>query len=195
MGSRGGLSETRYGAVTYPAANGPSPGLFMVVLYGNTARMKQSARTAGAALLALSLLAGAPPAGLAQTSMTGSQQTALLQSALRHFDGETRMLAGLKNHIPSREVVPVSVAGLSIGTPERRTLTSTRTGTRHAALEDALSKATVADTDRANGQSPDQSSLAEYLQRRGIDPNTVVVVDVDTKTDAQNPHVTVFYRK
>ena len=26
-------------------------------------------------------------------------------------------------------------------------------------------------------------------------PNTVVVDDVDTKTDAQNPHVTVFYRK
>ena len=26
-------------------------------------------------------------------------------------------------------------------------------------------------------------------------PNTVVVDGVDTKTDAQNPHVTVFYRK
>ena len=157
--------------------------------------MKQTARTASAVLLALSLVAGAPLAGVAQTVMTGAQQAALLQSALAHFDSETRALAGLKNHIPSREVVPVAVAGLSIGTPERRTLTSTRTGSRHAALESALSKATVADTDRANGQSPDQSSLAEYLQRRGVDPNTVVVVDVDTKTDAQNPHVTVFYRK
>jgi hypothetical protein len=157
--------------------------------------MKHTARTASAALLALSLAAGAPLGGAAQTVMTGAQQATLLQRALTHFDSETRALAGLKNHIPSREVVPVAVAGLSIGTPERRTLTSTRTGSRHAALEAALSKATVADTDRANGQSPDQSSLAEYLQRRGVDPNTVVVVDVDTKTDAQNPHVTVFYRK
>ncbi len=145
-------------------------------------------------LLALSLAAGIPLAGAAETTMTGSQQTVMLQRALAHFDSETATLAGLKNHIPSREVVPVAVAGLSIGAPERRTLTTTRTGTRHAALEAALSKATVADVDRSNGQSPDQSSLAEYLQRRGVDPNTVVVVDVDTKTDRENPHVTVFYR-
>jgi hypothetical protein len=157
--------------------------------------MKQTARTASAALLALSLATGAPLAGAAQTVMTGSQQSVLLQRALAHFDSETQTLAGLKNHIPSREVVPVGVMGLSIGTPERRTLTATRTGTRHAALESALAKATVADVDRPNGASPDQSSLAEFLQRRGVDPNKVVVVDVDTKTDAQNPHVTVFYRK
>ena len=155
--------------------------------------MKQTARTASAALLALSLAAGIPLAGLTETMMTGSQQTALFQRALAHFDSETRTLAGLKNQIPSQEVVPVAVTGLSVGTPGRRT--ATWTGPRHAALTSALSKATVADTDRANGQSPDQSSLAEYLQRRGVDPNSVVVVDVDTKTDAQNPHVTVFYRK
>jgi hypothetical protein len=157
--------------------------------------MEYTARTASAALLALSLATGGPLAAAAQTTMTGSQQTAILRHALAHFDSETSTLAGLKNHIPSREVVPVGVAALSIGAPERRTLTRTATGSRHAALEAALGKATVADTDRPNGASPDQSSLAEYLQRRGVDPNTVVVVDVDTKTDAQNPHVTVFYRK
>ena len=155
--------------------------------------MKQTARMASAVLLALSLAAGIPLAGLAETMMTGSQQTALFQRALAHFDSETRTLAGLKNHIPSQEVVSVAVTGLAIGTPGRRA--PTWNGSRHTALASALAKATVADTDRANGQSADQSSLAEYLQRRGVDPNTVVVVDVDTKTDAQNPHVTVFYRK
>ena len=145
-------------------------------------------------MLAISLVAVVPLAGQAQTTMSGAQQTAMLRRALAHFDAETAALVGLKNHVPARDVVPVGVAGLSVGAPERRTLT-TRTGTRHAALEAALSKATVADTDRPNGASPDQSSLAEYLQRRGVDPNTIVVVDVDTKTDAQNPHLTVFYRK
>jgi hypothetical protein len=157
--------------------------------------MKRNVHTASAVLLALALAAGLPLAGTAQTTMTGKQQTALLQRALGNFDRETQSLAGLKDQIPSRDVVPVGVAGLSIGAPERRTLTRTRTGSRHAALESALSKATVADTDRPNGASPDQSSLAEFLQRRGVDPKTVVVVDVDTKTDPKNPHVTVFYSK
>ena len=69
--------------------------------------------------------------------------------------------------------------------------------TLHATGEDveALSKATVADVDRNNGQSPDQSSLAEYLQHLRIDPNKVVVVDVNPKLDPQNPRVTVFYRR
>ena len=68
-------------------------------------------------------------------------------------------------------------------------------GSRHAALEAALSKATVADVDRNNGQSEDQSSLAEYLQHLKIDPNAVVAVDVDPRHDPQNPRVTVFYRR
>jgi hypothetical protein len=157
--------------------------------------MKHTARKASAVLLAFTLTTAIPLAGTAQTTMTGGQQNSLFRRALAHFDAETAALAGLKNHIPSSEVVPVAVAGLSVGTPERSTLTATRTGSRHAALQAALSKATVADVDRANGQSPDQNSLAEYLQRRGVDPRTVVIVDVDTKTDAQNPHVTVFYRK
>ena len=157
--------------------------------------MKRNARTASAALLALALAAGIPLAGTAQTAMTGTQQSAMFGRALANFDRETQSLAGLKNHIPSRDVLPIGVTGLSIGAPERRTLVRTRTGSRHAALEAALSKATVANTDRPNGASPDQSSLAEYLQRRGVDPNKVVAVSVDSKTDAQNPHVTVFYGK
>lgn len=157
--------------------------------------MKRNVQTASAVLLTLVLTAGIPLAGAAQTVMTGKQQTAVLQHALATFDAETQRLAGLKDHIPSRDVVPVAVSGVSIGTPDRRTLARSRTGGRHAALQAALSKATVADTDRPNGASPDQSSLAEYLQRRGVDPNSVVVVDVDTKTDPKNPRVTVFYSK
>ena len=74
-------------------------------------------------------------------------------------------------------------------------LARTATGSRHAALGAALGKATVADVDRNNGQSEDQSSLAEYLQHLGIDPNKVVAVDVDPRQDPQNPRVRCLYRK
>jgi hypothetical protein len=144
-------------------------------------------------LAALALLA-VPTAAAAQTAMTGTQQSALFQSALAHMDTETQALATMRNHIPSREIVTVSVAGLALGPTQRRALGRAPAGTRHAALVAALSKATVADVDRNNGQSPDSSSLAEYLQHLGVDPNTVVAVDVNTKLDPQNAHVTVFYR-
>jgi hypothetical protein len=150
---------------------------------------------ATAALLAATFALGAPLAALAQTTMTGSQQVGYLRYALAHFDRETQTLATMKNHISSRDVVPVAVAGLNVGTPERRTLTRSAGGSRHAALMAALGKATVADVDRNNGQSEDSSSLAEYLQHLAIDPNKVVVVDVDPRQDPQNPRVLVFYRK
>jgi hypothetical protein len=127
--------------------------------------------------------------------MTGSEQVGYLRYALAHFDRETQMLATMKNHISSRDIVTVGVAGLNVGTPEKRTLTRTSGGGRHAALVNALGKATVADVDRNNGQSEDQSSLAEYLQHLGINPNNVVAVDIDGRRDAQNPRVMVFYRK
>jgi len=149
-------------------------------------------KASGTLLGAITLLA-IPTATVAQTAMTGAQQSAMFQSALAHMDTETQMLATMRNHIPSREIVTVSVAGLALGPTQRRTLGRAPAGTRHAALVAALSKPTVADVDRNNGQSPDSSSLAEYLQHLGIDPNKVVAVDVNTKTDPQNPHVTVFY--
>ena len=127
--------------------------------------------------------------------MTGSQQAAYLRHALANFDRETQMLATMKNHIPSHEVIAIAVGGLSVGTPERRTMTRSSRGSRHAALRAALDKATVADVDRNNGQSEDQSSLAEYLQHLRIDPNNVVAVDIDARQDPQNPHVIVFYRR
>ena len=128
-------------------------------------------------------------------TMTGSQQTAYLRHALANFDRETQMLATMKNHISSRDVIPVAVGGLSVGAPERRTLTRTSGGSRHAALRAALGKATVADVDSNNGPSEDQSSLAEYMQHLRIDPNNVVAVDIDPRQDPQNPRVLVFYRK
>ena len=154
--------------------------------------MKDNARKAGAALLASALALGIPLSTVAQTTMTGSQQTALLQYALVHIDAETRTLATMKNHISSRDIVAVSVT--QYGTETRRLLPRAG-GSRHAALESALSKATVADVDRNNGQSEDQSSLAEYLQHLRIDPNTVIAVDIDPRQDRQNPRVTVFYRR
>ncbi len=153
--------------------------------------VKTISRFAALALFASALAATAQ----AQTVMTGSQQTARLRYALAHYDGEVQTLAAMRNHISSREVIPVAVGGLSVGTPERRTLSATGSGRRHAALVAALGKPTVADVDRNNGQSEDQSSLAEYLQHLGVDPNTVVAVDVDPRTDPQNPRVLVFYRK
>ncbi|HEX3551121.1 MAG TPA: hypothetical protein VHT53_12130 [Candidatus Elarobacter sp.] len=151
-------------------------------------------RLTAAGVLAAALISAAAPCA-AQVTMTGSEQTARLRYALAHFDRETQTLATMRNQISSREVVPVAVGGLSVGTPERRTLAATRSGGRHAALIAALGKATVADVDRNNGQSEDQSSLAEYLQHLNVDPNRVVAVDVDARQDRENPRVLVFYRR
>ena len=143
-------------------------------------------------MLALALALGLPLAATAQSTMTGNQQTSLLQYALVHIDGETHTLATMKNHISSRDIVTVAVSQLSA--PTRRVL-SRAGGSRRTALVSALGKPTVADVDRNNGQSEDQSSLAEYLQHLRIDPNAVIAVDVDPRNDPQNPRVTVFYRR
>jgi hypothetical protein len=151
------------------------------------------AHKAATAILAGTLALGIPVVvGAQQTQMTGEQQTVLLQSALANIDKDTQMLASMRNQIPSHNVIPVPVGGMRMPTGRRapRPVSSER----HAALVAALGKATVADQDRNNGQSPDQSSLAEYLQHLNIDPNSVVAVDIDTKQDPQNPRVTVFYR-
>jgi hypothetical protein len=157
--------------------------------------MRQNACKAGTALLAAGLVLGAPLAATAQTSMTGDQQVVLLQSSLARMDRETQMLATMKNHISSRDVVPVRVTGLPVSAAGQRAMRSVLRGSRHAALVAALGKPTVADVDRNNGQSEDQSSLAEYLQHLKVDPNAVIAVDVDPRTDPQNPRVTVFYRR
>ena len=150
-----------------------------------------------ATAIALAIAFGLPAAGSAQTVMNGDQQVAMLQNALRNADRETRMLANLSNQISVTDIALVPVDGMRI------TATGSR-GTsydwvrpdarRHAALVAALSKATVADTDRRNGASEDQSSLAEYLQHHNVDPNRVVAVDVNGRQDPQNPRVTVFFR-
>jgi len=143
-------------------------------------------------LLAAALALATPPAARAQTTMTGSQQTSLLQYALAHVDAETNTLATMKNHISSRDIVAVAVA--QFGSATRRLLPRAG-GSRHTALVAALGKPTVADVDRNNGQSEDSSSLAEYLQHLRVDPNKVIAVDVDPRADPQNPRVTVFYRR
>jgi hypothetical protein len=146
------------------------------------------------AAVAAAVFIALPSLTAAQTQMSGSQQTAMLSSSLAHFDRETQLLAGLSNQISSHDIVPLPIRGLQLDSRARHDLVRGMSGSRHTALEAALSKATVADVDRANGQSPDQSSLAEFLQRSGIDPQKVVAVDVDNSHDAQNPRVTIFYR-
>lgn len=143
-------------------------------------------------MLAATLALGIPLAAESETTMTGSQQTSLLQYALVHMDRETQTLANAKNQISSHDIVAIAVT--QFGTATRRLLPRAG-GSRHAALESALAKATVADVDRNNGQSPDQSSFMEYLQHLRIDPNSVIAVDVDPRNDPQNPRVTVFYRR
>jgi hypothetical protein len=166
--------------------------MLKISAHGDNLRMKDTVRKAGTALLATALALGIPLAAAAQSTMTGSQQTSLLQYALAHIDAETHTLATMKNHISSRDIVTVAVA--QFGTATRRLLPRAG-GSRHAALVAALGKPTVADVDRNNGQSEDQSSLTEYLQHLRVDPNAVVAVDVDPRHDPQNPRVTVFYRK
>ncbi len=159
---------------------------------GNNVGMTQNARKAGTALLAAALALGMPAAASAQSTMTGSQQTSLLQYALVHVDAETHTLATMKNHISSRDIVTVAVSQFGAAT---RRLLPRAAGSRHTALVSALGKPTVADVDRNNGQSEDSSSLAEYLQHLRVDPNTVIAVDVDPRADPQNPRVTVFFRR
>jgi hypothetical protein len=161
---------------------------------GNDVSVKYNLGLASATLLLASAVLSASPAG-AQVAMSSTEQVVRLRSALSHFDRETHALATMTNQIPSSEVVPIPVAGLQIGVPGRRALLRATSPSRHAALQAALGKATVADVNRDNGQSPDQSSLAEYLQRLGIDPNKVVAVEIDSRRDRQNPRVSVFYQR
>jgi len=142
----------------------------------------------GVAVAALVL--GLPLAGLAQTD----QQAVIFSSALANIDQETRMLATMSNQIPSREVVPVSIDRLQLDGTTRYALARTASTGRRAALQAALGKIMVADENRVNGESEDQSTLAEYLQQLGIDPSKVVAIDIDGSHDRQNPRVTVFYR-
>ncbi len=156
--------------------------------------MRRNARAAAAALLAACVAFGIPCAGVAQTTMTGKQEAAMMSRAMQHFDRETQTLATMRNHISSRDIVTVAVVISDISI-SRRSGTAPAVIRHHAALVAALGRATVADVDRNNGQSEDSSSLAEYLQHLGIDPNKVVMVDIDPKHDRQNPRVTVFYRR
>lgn len=126
--------------------------------------------------------------------MTGRQEAAMMSRAMQHFDRETQTLATMRNHISSRDIVTVDVAISDISISRGRG-PAPPVIRHHAALVAALGKATVADVDRNNGQSEDSSSLAEYLQHLGIDPNKVVMVDIDPKPDRRNPRVTVFYRR
>ena len=154
--------------------------------------MKSNARTVAAAVLAGAFALVLPLTATSQTATTGQQEAALYHYATQHQDEEMQLLTTLRNHIPVREIVLVKVGPML--NPPGHLYGWKIFYERHAALVAALSKPTVAGVDRHNGQSPDQSSLAEYLQYANVDPYNVVAVDVDTKLDRENPRVTVFYR-
>ena len=101
----------------------------------------------------------------------------------------------MPNQISSRDVSVVAVNGLGWSAAQRSMMDATMAGAGYTALQAALAKATVADQDRANGSSEDQQSLAEHLQHMGVDPRSVVAVDIRRAGDAQNPHVIVYYRR
>jgi hypothetical protein len=142
--------------------------------------VKHIARGAVAGLLAASLSLAVPLAAFAQDA-----HAVTLEWALAHSARETRALAQTRNQISVTDIALVPVPGAPAGLAR---------GARRAGLQAALAKATVANTDRSNGASEDQQSLAEYLQQVGIDPNNVIAVDVSPRPDPQNPRVTVFYR-
>jgi hypothetical protein len=142
-----------------------------------------------AALLASAIAFGAPALASAQeepgTAATDSVATTRL-------DRETYALASLRQQIPQGTIAIVPIAGL--GRDQRRMLIRELTPQREAALQNAISAATVATEDRPNGISEDQVTLAEYLTELGIDPAHVVAVTIATNVDRENPPVTVYYR-
>ncbi|HEX3551122.1 MAG TPA: hypothetical protein VHT53_12135 [Candidatus Elarobacter sp.] len=153
-----------------------------------------------AALLGLGLPAvaaaqQAPDTAPVQASPVSDTQFSVIQNVIARQARTTQMLASMQNQISSRDISVVPVNNLRWNATQRSMLDSSIAGDGYNALQAALGKATVADVDRNNGQSEDQSSLAEYLQHMGIDPRTVVGVDIRRAGDAQNPHVIVYYRQ
>ncbi len=153
-----------------------------------------------AAMLGLGLPAAAaaqqaPDTTPAQTAPAMDTQFTAVQSVIARQPRTTQMLASMQNQISSRDISAVPVNGLGWNATQRSVLDANMTGDGYKALQAALSKATVAEQDRTNGSSEDQQSLAEHLQHMGIDPRTVVAVDVRRAGDASNPHVIVYYRR
>ena len=138
-----------------------------------------------AAALLVAAAVSPPPAG----AQTDEHRLPTASYAMSRIDRETQMLAAMRNQISEGEISMIAVSGL--GPSERRMLTPRR----RSALRAAMDKATVASNDRANGESEDQNSLSEYVQRHHVDPNNVLAVAIQNQPDPQNPHVTLFYRR
>lgn len=142
-----------------------------------------------AALLASAIAFGAPAFASAQEQPGAPETTAL---AWTRLDRETQALAAWRQQIPQGTIAIVPIEGLGHG--QRRMLMRELTPQRAAALQSAISGATVATEDRPNGISEDQVTLADYLTELGIDPTHVVAVTIAKNVDRQNPPVTVYYR-
>lgn len=161
---------------------------------------------ARAALLAATLAFGFPQLASAQQAPPAvpadatEAQFVALQPVLTHIDQETQTLATLTNHIPQDSIAAVPLSWSALTPAQRRTIAQAMTSRRADALQNAMSKAIVATTDRPNGVSEDQVTLLDYVRHLGIDPKNVIGVDVRPDTtgaapDKQNPRVTIFYRR
>jgi hypothetical protein len=105
---------------------------------------------------------------------------------------QTHLLATMRQQISQGTISTVPIAALP--RPQRYALLREITPRRSAALRDALDRAIVATDTRPDGVSPDQVTLAEYLESMGIAPSRVVAVTIATHVDRENPPVTVYYR-
>jgi hypothetical protein len=141
-----------------------------------------------AALLSALIAFGTPAIAAAEEQVSPSEANAV---ALTELDRQTHVLMTLRQQIPQDTIAIVPIEGLDHA--QRRMLLH-GDPRRAAALQRALSEATVATEDRPNGISEDQVTLAEYLIGLGIDPAHVVAVTIGTNVDRENPPVTVYYR-
>lgn len=143
----------------------------------------------GLVLLSATIALGSPALASAteQSSPADTGNVAITQ-----LDRETYTLATLRQQIPQDTISIVPIEGLDRA--ERRTLLRGMNPRRAAALQHALSEATVATEDRPDGISEDQVTLAEYLIGLGIDPKHVLGVTIATNVDRENPPVVVYYR-
>ncbi len=156
----------------------------------------------GTAVVAAVLGLGVPLAASAQqqsgmpasaTPTSGDTTYATFQGVIARRARNTGMLASMTNHISVHDISLIPVNNMRWSASQRSWFHSSMGDDGYRALQAALSKATVADVDRTNGQSEDQSSLADYLLHEGINPHSVVAVDIESRNDALNPHVTVYY--
>ena len=150
-----------------------------------------------AAALGLSLPIGASAQQqptMATPSRPADVSFSNFQAVMAHRAQTTQRLASLTQHVSSNDITTVPVNDMGWAAAQRTSLQNGMGDDGYRALQAALGKVIVSELDRSNGVSEDQNTLAEHLTHVGVNPQSVVAVDVQTRTDANNPRLTVYYR-